>query len=41
MANQNVAIMAVLLDTLHAPSTDGVGKVYQQLQNILATTAVE
>jgi hypothetical protein len=30
--------MDALLDMLPAPSTDGVGKVYQQLKNILGTT---
>jgi hypothetical protein len=29
MASQNVAVEATLLDALLAPSTDGVGEVYQ------------
>jgi hypothetical protein len=40
-ASQNVAAVVVLLDMLSAPSTDGVGMVYQQLKNILGTTAVQ
>jgi hypothetical protein len=40
-ANQNVAAMAVLLDTLPVPSTDRVGKVYQQLKNILGTVVAQ
>jgi hypothetical protein len=36
-----VATAAVLLDTLPAPSTDGVNKVYQQLKNILDTTVMQ
>jgi hypothetical protein len=32
-----MAVVATLLDTLPAPSTDGVGKVYQGLKNILET----
>jgi hypothetical protein len=28
MASQNVAVMAMLLDTLPAPSTNGVGEMY-------------
>jgi hypothetical protein len=39
-ASQNVATTVALLDTLPAPSTDGVGKVYHQLKDILgAATA--
>jgi hypothetical protein len=34
-ASQNVATTATILDTLSAPSTDGVDKVYQQLKDIL------
>jgi hypothetical protein len=30
-----------LLDTLPAPSTNRVGKVYQQLEDILSTTAAQ
>jgi hypothetical protein len=40
-ASQNVAIVAALLNTLSAPSTDRVGKVYQQLKNILGTAAAQ
>jgi hypothetical protein len=40
-ASQNVATVAVLLDTLPAPSTDQVGTVYQQLKNILGTTTTQ
>jgi hypothetical protein len=36
-----VGAVAVLLDTLPAPSTDGVGEVYQRLKSILGTTAVQ
>jgi hypothetical protein len=35
-----MAMVATLLDTLPAPSTDGVGKVYQRLKNILRTATV-
>jgi hypothetical protein len=38
-ASQNMAAMAMLLDTLHAPSINGVGEVYQQLKSILGTIA--
>jgi hypothetical protein len=38
-ASQNVAAAAALLDTLPAPSTDGVDKVYHQLKHILGVTA--
>jgi hypothetical protein len=38
-ASQNVVAAAVLLHTLPAPSTNGVGKVYQQLKSILGTAA--
>jgi hypothetical protein len=34
-ASKNVATAIALLDTLPAPSTDGVSKVYQQMKNIL------
>jgi hypothetical protein len=37
-ASQNVAAAVALLDTLPAPSTDGVDKVYQQLKDIPRTT---
>jgi hypothetical protein len=40
-ASQNVAVVAAFLDTLPTPSTDGVGKIYQQLKNILGTAAVQ
>jgi hypothetical protein len=38
-ASQNMAATAALLDTLHAPSTDRVGQVYLQPENILGTAA--
>jgi hypothetical protein len=38
-ASQNMATMAALLDALPAPSTDGVGKVYQRLKSILSAAA--
>jgi hypothetical protein len=38
-ASQNVAAVAVLLDTLPTPSTDRVGKVYQELKSILGAAA--
>jgi hypothetical protein len=38
--SQNVAIVAMLLNTLPTPSTDGVGEVYRWLKNILSTTVV-
>jgi hypothetical protein len=34
-----VVAAAAVLDTLPTPSTDGVDKVYQQLKDILGTTA--
>jgi hypothetical protein len=40
-ASQNVAMAAVLLDTLLLPSTNGVGEVYQRLKSILSTTATQ
>jgi hypothetical protein len=33
-----MAAVAALLDTLPAPSTDGMEKVYQQLKDIPSTT---
>jgi hypothetical protein len=33
-ANQNVEVATVLLDTMPAPSIDGVDKVYHQLKDI-------
>jgi hypothetical protein len=39
--SQNVAAAAALLDTLPTSSTDGVGKVYQYLQSILATAIAQ
>jgi hypothetical protein len=36
-ASQNVDTAAALLDTLPAPSADGVGDVYHRLRNILGT----
>jgi hypothetical protein len=38
--SQNMVAVAMLLDTLLAPSAHGVGEVYQRLRNILGTTAV-
>jgi hypothetical protein len=40
-ANQNMAAVAVLLDTLPAPSTDGVGEMYQWLKSILGTAVAQ
>jgi hypothetical protein len=40
-ASQNMAIAAVILDTLPAPTTNGVDKIYQQLKDILGTTAAQ
>jgi hypothetical protein len=40
-ASQNVVAAAALLDTLPAPSTDGVGEVYHRLRNILGTTTTQ
>jgi hypothetical protein len=40
-ASQNVPTMAVLLDTLPAPSTIEVSKMYQRLKSILGTTTVQ
>jgi hypothetical protein len=39
-ASQNVATVAVLLDTLHIPFTDGVDKVYHRLKDILGIAAM-
>jgi hypothetical protein len=36
-----VAAAAALLDTMHIPSIDGVGEVYQWLKNIVSTTVAE
>jgi hypothetical protein len=41
MASQNVAAVAVLMDTLPAPSTNRVGEVYQQLKSILGTATAQ
>jgi hypothetical protein len=38
---QNMAVAIALLDTLSAPSTDGVDKVYCQLKGILNITAMQ
>jgi hypothetical protein len=38
--SQNIATAAALLDTLPAPSTNGISKVYQQLMNILDVAAM-
>jgi hypothetical protein len=40
-ASQNVVMVAALLNTLAAPSTNGVGEVYQRLKNILSTATVQ
>jgi hypothetical protein len=40
-AIQNIATMAALSDTLTAPSTNMVGKVYHQLKDIHGTAAVQ
>jgi hypothetical protein len=40
-ANHNMAVAAILLDALPAPSTYGVGEVYQRLKSILGATAVQ
>jgi hypothetical protein len=40
-ARQNMIVAAAFLDTLPTPSTDRVGKVYQQLKNILNTAAAQ
>jgi hypothetical protein len=36
-----MVVVGALLDTLLAPSIDGVGEVYQQLKNILGTIAAQ
>jgi hypothetical protein len=41
MASQNVAVVAVLLDTLPPPSTNGVGEMYRWLKGILGTVAAQ
>jgi hypothetical protein len=38
-AIQNVVVATSLLDTPPVPSTDGVGKVYRQLKDILGIAA--
>jgi hypothetical protein len=38
-ASHNVAAAVALLDTLLTPSTDAVGKVYQQMRDILDVAA--
>jgi hypothetical protein len=38
-ASQNEATTVALLDTLSASSTNGVGKVYRQLKDILGVAA--
>jgi hypothetical protein len=40
-ANQNVALVATLLDMLPAPSTNRVSAVYQRLKSILDTDAAQ
>jgi hypothetical protein len=37
-ASQNMAVAAAVLDTLPAPSIDGVDKVYHQLKDIRSIT---
>jgi hypothetical protein len=39
--SQNMATAAVILDTLPAPSTNGVGEMYRQLESILGTTTAQ
>jgi hypothetical protein len=39
--NQNMATAAMLLDTLPAPSTDEVDRVYHQLKHIFSITAAQ
>jgi hypothetical protein len=41
MASQNVVAVVVLLSTMPTPLTDGVDNVYQQLKDILGTTAAQ
>jgi hypothetical protein len=38
-ASQDVAMTATLLDVLPAPSTNGVGEVYQRVKSIIGATA--
>jgi hypothetical protein len=38
-ATKNVSVVAMVLDTLPTPSTEGVGDMYQRLMTILGTTA--
>jgi hypothetical protein len=40
-ASQNVSTIVALLDTLPAPSTDELDKVYHQLKDILGVTFVQ
>jgi hypothetical protein len=40
-ASQNVVAAASILDSLPTPSFDEVGKVYQQLKDILSTIEVQ
>jgi hypothetical protein len=40
-ASQNVVAAASILDSLPTPSFDEVGKVYQQLKDILRTIEVQ
>jgi hypothetical protein len=40
-ASQNVVATTALLDALSAPSTDGVGEVYEWLKSILGATATQ
>jgi hypothetical protein len=40
-ASQNASAMAKLLDALLAPSTDGVGEMYQRLKSILGTAIAQ
>jgi hypothetical protein len=39
--SQNMATAAVILDTLPAPSTNGVGEMYRQLESILGATTTQ
>jgi hypothetical protein len=40
-ASEDVTVVAMLLDTLEAPSFNGVDKVYRQLKDILDITAAQ
>jgi hypothetical protein len=40
-ASQNMAAVAMLLDALPAPSTNGAGEVYQRLKSIIGGTVAQ